>query len=88
MSIWSILRPLKIFYGSLVYFVVIWYISWSFGIFFGMYTIQIWQPCVACQVDSGGGVCSVVIAICLTKAAGSNPAIGIKWQKVLLNKRL
>jgi hypothetical protein len=26
MTIWSILRPLKIFYGHLVYFVVIWYI--------------------------------------------------------------
>jgi hypothetical protein len=27
MTIWSILRPLKVFYGHLVYFVVIWYIS-------------------------------------------------------------
>jgi hypothetical protein len=34
LTIWSILRPLQIFYGHLVYFVVIWYILWSFGIFF------------------------------------------------------
>jgi hypothetical protein len=27
MTIWSIIRPLEIFYGHLVYFVVIWYIS-------------------------------------------------------------
>jgi hypothetical protein len=33
MTIWSILRPLEIFYGHLVYFVVIWYISPRFGIF-------------------------------------------------------
>jgi hypothetical protein len=26
MTVWSILRPLEIFYGHLVYFVVIWYI--------------------------------------------------------------
>jgi hypothetical protein len=29
---WSILQPLEIFYGHLVYFVVIWYISPRFGI--------------------------------------------------------
>jgi hypothetical protein len=33
-TIWSILRPLEIFYDHLVYFVVIWYILCSFGIFF------------------------------------------------------
>jgi hypothetical protein len=32
MTIWSILRPLKIFYGHLVYFVVIWYIFPPLGI--------------------------------------------------------
>jgi hypothetical protein len=32
MTIWSILRPLEIFYGHLVYFVVIWYIISRFGI--------------------------------------------------------
>jgi hypothetical protein len=32
MTIWSILQPLEIFYGHLVYFVVIWYISPRFGI--------------------------------------------------------
>jgi hypothetical protein len=32
MTIWSILRPLDIFYGHLVYFVVIWYIFPRFGI--------------------------------------------------------
>jgi hypothetical protein len=31
MTIWSILRPLEIFYGHLVHFVVIWYISPRFG---------------------------------------------------------
>jgi hypothetical protein len=31
MTIWSILRPLEIFYGNSVYFVVIWYISPRFG---------------------------------------------------------
>jgi hypothetical protein len=31
LSIWSILLPLEIFYGNLVYFVVIWYISPRFG---------------------------------------------------------
>jgi hypothetical protein len=30
-EIWSILRPFEIFYGHLVYFVVIWYISPRFG---------------------------------------------------------
>jgi hypothetical protein len=34
MTIWSILRPLEIFYGHLVYFVVIWYISPRFGILY------------------------------------------------------
>jgi hypothetical protein len=40
MSIWSILRPLEIFYGPLVYFVVIWYIFPPF------YVVprKIWQP--------------------------------------------
>jgi hypothetical protein len=51
MTIWSILRPLEIFYvhlvyfcGHLVYFVVIWYISWPFGIFRGhlVYFVVIW----------------------------------------------
>jgi hypothetical protein len=32
MTIWSILLPLEIFYGHLVYFVVIWYIFPRFGI--------------------------------------------------------
>jgi hypothetical protein len=32
MTIWSNLRPLEIFYGHLVYFVVIWYIFTRFGI--------------------------------------------------------
>jgi hypothetical protein len=32
MTIWSILRPLEIFYGHLVYFVVIWCICPCFGI--------------------------------------------------------
>jgi hypothetical protein len=31
MTIWSILRPLEIFYGNLAYFVVIWYIFSRFG---------------------------------------------------------
>jgi hypothetical protein len=34
MAIWSILRPLEIFYSHLVYFVVIWYISPRFGILY------------------------------------------------------
>jgi hypothetical protein len=34
MTIWSIFRPLKIFYVHLVYFVVIWYISTRFGILY------------------------------------------------------
>jgi hypothetical protein len=34
MSILSTLRPWKIFCGHLVYFVAIWYILWSFGVFF------------------------------------------------------
>jgi hypothetical protein len=32
MTIWSFLRQLEIFYGHLVYFVVIWYICPRFGI--------------------------------------------------------
>jgi hypothetical protein len=32
MTIWSNLRPLQIFFGHLVYFVVIWYIFIRFGI--------------------------------------------------------
>jgi hypothetical protein len=32
MTIWSILRPLEIFYGHLVNYVVIWYIFLRFGI--------------------------------------------------------
>jgi hypothetical protein len=32
MTIWFILRQLEIFYGHLVYFVVIWYIIPRFGI--------------------------------------------------------
>jgi hypothetical protein len=32
LTIWSILRPLEIFYGHLVYFVLIWYIFPRFGI--------------------------------------------------------
>jgi hypothetical protein len=34
MTIWSILRPLEIFYGHLVFFVVICYISPRFGILY------------------------------------------------------
>jgi hypothetical protein len=34
MTILPILRPLQIFYGYLVYFVDIWYISPRFGIFY------------------------------------------------------
>jgi hypothetical protein len=34
MTIWSILRPLEIFYSHLVYFVLIWYISPRFGILY------------------------------------------------------
>jgi hypothetical protein len=34
MTIWSILRPLETFYGHLLYFVVIWYISPRFGILY------------------------------------------------------
>jgi hypothetical protein len=34
MTIWSILRTLEIFYGHLVHFVVIWYISPRFGILY------------------------------------------------------
>jgi hypothetical protein len=30
---WNILWPLGLLYGSLVYFVAIWYILWLFGIF-------------------------------------------------------
>jgi hypothetical protein len=33
-TIWSILRPLEIFYGHLVYFVDIWYIFPRFGILY------------------------------------------------------
>jgi hypothetical protein len=32
MTIWPILRPLELFYGHLVYFVLIWYIFPRFGI--------------------------------------------------------
>jgi hypothetical protein len=32
MTIWSLLRPLEIFYGHSVYFVVFWYIFPRFGI--------------------------------------------------------
>jgi hypothetical protein len=35
MTIWSILRPLEIFYGHLVYFTAIGNILWPFGIFCG-----------------------------------------------------
>jgi hypothetical protein len=45
---WYILWPFGIFYGELVYFVVIWYILWSFGIFWGHLVCyiasKIWQP--------------------------------------------
>jgi hypothetical protein len=41
LTIWSILRPLQIFYGHMLYFVVIWYISPRFGI---LYQEKIWQP--------------------------------------------
>jgi hypothetical protein len=34
MDTFSILRPLEIFYGHLVYFVVIWYIFSRFGILY------------------------------------------------------
>jgi hypothetical protein len=43
------------FYGHLVYFMAIWYILWSFGIFYGhlicisrfgfVVSRKIWQPC-------------------------------------------
>jgi hypothetical protein len=42
MTIWSILRSLKIFYGHLVYFVAIWYI---FSPFWFCGPRKIWQPC-------------------------------------------
>jgi hypothetical protein len=44
MDIWSILRPIGIFYVHWVYFVVIGYILWSFGIFCGhlVYFVVIW----------------------------------------------
>jgi hypothetical protein len=34
MTIWSILQILEIFYGRLVYFVVIWYVSPRFGMLY------------------------------------------------------
>jgi hypothetical protein len=34
MAIMTILGPNGTFYGQMVHFVVIWYILWSFGIFF------------------------------------------------------
>jgi hypothetical protein len=34
MTVWSILRPLGTFYGHLVHFEVIWYISPRFGILY------------------------------------------------------
>jgi hypothetical protein len=34
MGSWSILQPVGIFYDHLVYFMIIWYILWSYGIFF------------------------------------------------------
>jgi hypothetical protein len=41
MTIWSILLPLGIFYGHLVYFVVIWYMCFSSFWYFG--PRKIWQ---------------------------------------------
>jgi hypothetical protein len=43
MDIWSILRPMGILYGHLVYFVVIWYI-FSLPIWY-VFPRKIWQPC-------------------------------------------
>jgi hypothetical protein len=37
---WYFLRPLCLFYGQIVYFMAIWYIMWSFGIFF-----PVWVYC-------------------------------------------
>jgi hypothetical protein len=42
MTIWFIVLLLEIFYGHLVYFVVIWYILTRFGYFVPR---KIWQPC-------------------------------------------
>jgi hypothetical protein len=48
-AIMSTLQPNGLFYGDLVHFVVIWYILWSFGIYFYPFwcvaPIKIWQPC-------------------------------------------
>jgi hypothetical protein len=45
----SILWPFDLFYDRLLYFVVIWYILWLFGIFFHVLVCcpkkKIWQPC-------------------------------------------
>jgi hypothetical protein len=35
MTIWDILRSIRIFYGQMVYYMVKWYISWSNDIFYG-----------------------------------------------------
>jgi hypothetical protein len=46
LTIWSIFRLFGIFYGHLVYFVVIWYILTRFGMLYQEPRI-IWQPCLA-----------------------------------------
>jgi hypothetical protein len=60
MTIWSILRPLEIFYGHLVYFTAIVNILYPFGIFYGNLVYfptfwyfgprKIWQPCLQCYL--------------------------------------
>jgi hypothetical protein len=42
MDIWSILGPIEIVYGRLMYFVVIWYI---FSPIWYFVQRKIWQPC-------------------------------------------
>jgi hypothetical protein len=49
-----ILWQFVIFYINLVYFVAIWYILWSLGIFFPVLyvaTRKIWQPCANITVE-------------------------------------
>jgi hypothetical protein len=51
LTIWSILRPSEVFYGHLVYFVVIWYISPRFGM---LYHEKTGNPGLACLVCTPG----------------------------------
>jgi hypothetical protein len=48
LAIWSILLPFSIFYGHLIYFVVIY-----FPVLVCMYVVsrKIWQPCLALQAE-------------------------------------